>query len=331
MLDYSARVLADSVSEDGVRLSTLEVVIPRFILAEFNTHRVLSRNSASSRAIPVHKMVNQVLTAPFVPHRFSRNQAGMQASEYWVPGDAEYDSARQSWLEARDFAILSVVGLLAGRVESGRLLMDYTKTGQLDGEETLSVLKEYEQRRKDGTLLSTDINTHKQVANRLLENWVWQTIIASGTEWENFVALREHFDAQDQISIPARLVHAALDGSTPEELSAGQWHMPLIMDDEKEEAMANPLLWRKVSAGRCARVSYLTHEGRRDVEADVRLFERLASGGHMSPLEHVATPDDSRQWFGNFRGWKQYRKFFPNEENYADILRAKSEIDWTLE
>lgn len=330
MLDYSARMLADSVSEEGVRLSTLEVVIPRFVLAEMNTHRVLSRNSASSRAIPVHKMIRQVMEHPFVPHRISRNQAGMQASEHWYPEDEQYDSAKRSWLETRDFAVIGVIGLLVGRAESGRFLMDYNKTGKLDLEEIIDVLSAYEKRRKNGELRPTDINTHKQLANRLLENWVWQTIIMSATEWENLIALREHFDAQDQISIPARLIHDELSNSTPTLVKPGQFHMPLILPEEQAEAQADPELWRRISAGRCARVSYLTHDGRRDPEADVRLFSRLADGGHMSPLEHVATPGDNTKWYGNFRGWKQFRKEFENEHNYAEILRAKGEIDWTL-
>ena len=50
----SAKVIADSVSPKGIRLVTIECQFPRFILAQVNTHRVFSRNSASSRAIPIH-------------------------------------------------------------------------------------------------------------------------------------------------------------------------------------------------------------------------------------------------------------------------------------
>ena len=80
-MGYDAKVIKDSISPDGVRLTTLEVTLPRIVLAEFNTHRMLSRNSASSRAIPVRKRIDAVERDPFVPDQFGRNQKGMQASD----------------------------------------------------------------------------------------------------------------------------------------------------------------------------------------------------------------------------------------------------------
>jgi len=102
-LSYDAKILADSIA-DGVRLTTMEVTFPRFILAEFNTHRVFSRNSASSRAIPVEKRIAQVRENPFIPEGFTKNQRGMQASE--LIGDEHQANARHSWLRARDQAVL---------------------------------------------------------------------------------------------------------------------------------------------------------------------------------------------------------------------------------
>ena len=80
-MSYAARVLLDSLSESGVRLTTMEVTFPRFVLAEFNTHRVLSRNSASSRAIPTSKIIDRVEVDPVFPVEWGRNQAGMSASD----------------------------------------------------------------------------------------------------------------------------------------------------------------------------------------------------------------------------------------------------------
>ena len=52
----SAEIIADTYCEfTDERVTTMEVTMHRFVLAEFNTHRVFSRNSASSRAIPVRK------------------------------------------------------------------------------------------------------------------------------------------------------------------------------------------------------------------------------------------------------------------------------------
>ena len=56
-MPYSARILLDSLSPSGARLTTMEVRYPRFIHSEMMTHRVFSRNAASSRAIPIKKMI----------------------------------------------------------------------------------------------------------------------------------------------------------------------------------------------------------------------------------------------------------------------------------
>src|SRR3954470_20670742 len=76
---FDVKILADSRSPADYRLTTLEATFPRFILAEFNTHRSFSRNSASSRAIPITKQVRRVLEQPYVPIEFGSNQPGMQA------------------------------------------------------------------------------------------------------------------------------------------------------------------------------------------------------------------------------------------------------------
>ena len=100
---HSAKILAHSISPVGVQLATMEVVLPRIVLAEFNTHRMLSRNSASSRAIPVEKMIKMVLANPYIPTHWGKNQKGMQA-------DQEVDAetallATSDWLTARDYAV----------------------------------------------------------------------------------------------------------------------------------------------------------------------------------------------------------------------------------
>jgi hypothetical protein len=107
---------------------------------------------------------------------------------------------------------------------------------------------------------------------------------------------------------------AAYRASVPQLIPAGGWHLPLIQDDERE--LPDDLLC-KLSVARCARVSYLTHDGTRDHARDLELYERLLGGGangHWSPFEHVATPAPSADcWSANFAGWEQYRKRFPQE------------------
>jgi thymidylate synthase ThyX len=279
-VSYSAKVLADSIACD-VRLTTLEVTMPRFILAEFNTHRMFSRNSASSRAIPVEKRIAQIRDNPFVPEAFAANKRGMQAGE--ALGAEDQQRAEYQWMQACDWAVLAAERL-------------------------------------------AQIGVHKQWANRLLEPFAWHTVIVTATEWDNFFALRISEHAQPEIRTVAELMRAAMEASTPVSKDHGEWHLPLVYAEDDSafsdlDAEAHPRIdIVKVSVARCARVSYLTHDGKRDVDADLRLHDQLLSNGHMSPFEHAAkvgtNTDD--EFVGNFRKpWLQYRKMLPGEAVYT--------------
>lgn len=299
-MSYDARILADSISPMGDRLTTILVTLPRIVLAEFNTHRMLSRNSASSRAIPVEKRIAMVEADPFVPEAFGKNQKGMQASETLTGEDDE--NAQRAWLDAMRDAI------------------HHAKT--LAG-----------------------LGVHKQLANRLLEPFCWHTIVASATEWSNFFALRCHPDAQPEIRKAAEMMRDVMQASEPKALTEVDWHLPLIDSEDYERAIMVAALdpvdvLKKLcaaSAGRCARVSYLTHEGRRDLGEDVALCDRLISSGHMSPLEHVARPmtldeawdyrmhGSTESFAGNFKGWLQLRKLIPHEADFGARILGNEE------
>jgi thymidylate synthase ThyX len=257
---YSARVLLDSVSPAGVRLTTLEVTFPRFVLAEFNTHRVFSRNSASSRAVPTSKLLERVENDPVLPIEWGRNKAGMSASE--VLSAEEESEAKRVWLEARDAAVASARELMALKV-------------------------------------------HKQALNRLLEPYLWHTVIVTATEWENFFELRCAPNAQPEIRVAAIAMRDAMAASHPNPVGVGEWHLPLLQADESGLELETR---RQISAARCARVSYLTHEGNRELDKDLALYERLRSDRHLSPFEHVATPAEDEGFHANFRGWIQMRR-----------------------
>ncbi len=273
-MGYSAKILLDSISEAGSRLTTFEITFPRIVLAEFNTHRMFSRNSASSRAIPVEKMIKRVIDDPFVPTYWGKNQPGMQAAEEL--DDMAAETARETWLSARDSAVRHVRSLIGPGTE-----------------------------------------VHKQIANRLLEPFMYHTCIVTATEWENFFALRCHPDAQPEIRKIAVMVRDLYLDNFPTKLYSGEWHRPLIQPYEELHYGTAELNF--VSSGRCARVSYLTHDGKRDPEADITLARRLATSGHMSPLEHVAVSMGDTVMYGNFKGWGQFRKSFPNEDNFGAI------------
>lgn len=275
---YSAKILADSLSPSGVRLTTFEVTFPRIVLAEFNTHRVFSRNSASSRAIPVEKQLKKVNEDPFIPIYWGKNQKGMQADQEL--SDVEQLVATCEWIEARDKAVEATEKLLA-------------------------------------------LGVHKQITNRLLEPFMWHTVIVTATEWDNWRGLRCNKDAQPEIRRIADMMMELLDSNSPERLAEDSWHLPLVNDRKElvaEGYSVTDLV--KICIGRCTRVSYLTHDGKRDPKADIELCERLLKSGHMSPFEHAARPatDAVPTFHGNFRGWIQARKLIRDEDNFLKVL-----------
>lgn len=120
-----AKVLADSVSPAGVRLTTFELKFPRFLLAQFNTHRQLSRNARSSRAVPTAKLIEEIRNDPVVPV-FRANLKGMVAGDKLDELDQE--EATHTWLAACDYAIDRAADLLGRNVAKetvNRLLEPY--------------------------------------------------------------------------------------------------------------------------------------------------------------------------------------------------------------
>jgi thymidylate synthase ThyX len=257
---YQADVLIDSVSPGGHRLTTFVLRFPRFVLPEFNTHRMFSRNASSSRAIPTAKLMKQLREDPVEPVAWGRNQAGMQAREELSAEEAR--AAAAVWHEARESALSHADQLRA-------------------------------------------LGAHKQIVNRVLEPWMWASVIVSSTTYDNFFTLRCHPDAQPEIKRLADLMRAAYEGSAPVLVEPGGWHLPFI-DGPDDRAL--PLdVQKQVSVARAARVSYLNHAGARDVDADLVLHQRLLDAGHWSPFEHVAMATDGHQAFNNFVGWQAYR------------------------
>lgn len=106
MTEISAQIVCDSVSPTGKRITTMQLKYPRFVHAEFMTHRLFSRNASSSRAIPVNKIIEQVETNPAMPIHWGANQPGMQA--FQEVKDSAQECCRQGWLDARDQVVCVV-------------------------------------------------------------------------------------------------------------------------------------------------------------------------------------------------------------------------------
>jgi len=266
----SAKILLDSKSPMGSRITTFQLKFHRFILSEFNTHRMFSRNAASSRAIPTKKMLDQLRLDPAIPVKWGKNQPGMSATEELSP--VEQSLCLDAWLRARDNAIATVTALL----------------------ETVPL--------------------HKQVINRLLEPWMWSHVIMTVTDHPtqlgNFFSLRTDGNApQPEMFQLATIMQDAYKASEPTLLHFGEWHLPLIKPADLLTMGQQTALM--CSAARCARVSYLNHDGTEpNVEKDIELFNQLYGSRHMSPFEHQAEP--AAGWWANFKGWRSQRYVLEN-------------------
>ena len=275
MFQPSARVIADSVTPNGDRITTFEIKLHRYVLAEFNTHRVNSRNFQSSRACPVEKMIANVIEDNVYPLHWGRKQKGMVA-------DLEIDEADQLeaiaiWDEAREAAIGYVKRLL-------------------------------------------EIDVHKQVANRLLEPFMAITGIVTATDYSNFFDQRCHSDAQPEIRALAIAMRGAYEQSEPMLIRPNEgipWHIPFLKQEDWELWHENELTYQdliKISVGRCARVSYLNHDGDRSIKDDIKLHDRLLTSKppHFSPFEHIAEAMPNSDRYANFQGWQSYRNQLEN-------------------
>lgn len=265
----------------------MKVRFHRFVLAEFNTHRVFSRNSASSRAIPLEKQLAKLAEGPSFPISWPVEQAGMQGGSELMGDDLK--AAQELVERVYENTIREIV---------------YYK-------DTLESLHGDEKTAKQHRL-------HKSVINRLIEPFMEHEVIVTATEWQNFFDQRCSPLAQPEIRVAAEDMRAALSNSTPRIVKYGEWHLPLIHAQDldfveefsRESGYDFWLVAAAISVARCARVSYLTHEGVRDQTKDLELFNNLISANppHWSPLEHVATPAELLDRpLGNFTGWEQLR------------------------
>lgn len=318
MTKISATIVADSKNKFGNRLTTFVLTFPRYILAEFNTHRMLSRNSASSRAIPFAKMLASVQSNPFIPIAWMKDHKGMQGTDYFTEEEAA--PILEDWLVARDSAVERAVSL---------------------GNKNLT----------------------KQIVNRILEPYMWHTVIVTASEWQNFFALRASEFADIHIQKLAYEMLEAYNNSEPKELKDGEWHIPF--GDNIDFELLRPIIAKdrnvdpmfvtefsqgidkyklKIASARCARISY-TVVGEEDkvdnYENDIKLHDRLSSSGHWSPMEHCGQAMDDQQfnflssfnaddgeegtwgWSANFRGFIQYRKIFAGENKTDDRVLEK--------
>ncbi len=336
-MKYPSVQLANQITVEVVAYSTNErrtakVVTfafeyPRFIHAELMTHRVFSRNAASSRAVPVKALVDMVYNRPAMPTHWGKNQPGMSAKEECnnpvevLPN--VFLPREQAWQYGASFA--------------GNLALAFDKAGY-----------------------------HKQIVNRLTEPFQRFRVIVTTTELDNFLHLRNHEEAQPEIQKVAQGVanilgyvddglETLLEKATPEVLHPGEYHTPYVDHDRDEEGTlryyvqseSGPFYLTlteamKISSSCAAQVSYRKLDDSIDKAESV--YHRLVTSQpvHASPFEHQCTPmgldcfdlenpqqqalmlevlqhpgvthvdNKGRIWSGNFCGFIQHRQLIPN-------------------
>ena len=320
---YSAEVLADSVSgQTGTRLFTVMATFPRFILAEVNTHRVFSRNSASSRAIPPEKHIKRLKENFFIPEAFHKRVKGMGQGK--ALDKEQQKEAREKWIAGRDAAIQTAESLLE-----------------------LDISKSHVNRVLEPFMWHTAIITSTE----------WSNFFALRVPESDEVDY--DFPAQPEFQKIGILIRQAMRGSNPMLLiDSDEWHTPLVKEDEEysDWDQWTPKIKAEISSGRCAKVSYETQDFE-DPHASISRTHGLIENGHMSPTEHAArvrTPEevlalrhmqegirnmyangtieknltdrllDQSEFIGNFRDFVQLRKEIPHEENRVGHLEERA-------
>lgn len=304
----TATVIADSISADtGIRMTTLEITYPRFILAELNTHRMLSKNSASSRAIPILSMLAQIVANPAGPVHWGKNQGGMQAKQELT--GIKLHAAQAVWRAQ-----------LVGAAFFARLMS------------WCGVHKQ----------ITNRITESGMVMKTVISGTEWANLIylrAHPDAQPEFRDLAEKIEAALAESTPKKLfpgewhvpyIQTSRD-STTNELIYTDSHATRLSVEEA----------RIISASCCAQVSYRKSDD--TLEKAKKIFRLLIESKpcHASPVEHQATPmsedmfsnwstapsmlrtagvthqdTNGMLWSGNLRGWVQFRKTIPDEAKW---------------
>jgi hypothetical protein len=288
----SATVIADSINSSGNRLTTLELVYPRFILAEVNTHRMLSKNSASSRAIPIARMMELIDESPAEPVFWGANKPGMSATEELQ--QPKLMNAQILWSNAKDMALEFVS------------MMD-----------ELGLHKQIANRISEPWQMMKSVVSGTEWTNML---WLRNHDAAQPEFHELARCVAEAFEK----AVPQFLSPGQWHLPYVKSELQGQFVQVFENDLTLEDA-------QKVSASCCAQVSYRRLDDSVGKALDIYNKLVGMDRAHASPFEHLGTPMTvptpfapyergvthkdikNKMWSANFQGWIQYRKLLPNE------------------
>lgn len=223
-----AEIVADSLSPQGDRLTSVLITFPRIILAEVNTHRMLSKNTSSSRAIPFAKMLETVQNDPFIPIAVQWEHKGMQGDSYLTQRD--YEAFVSSWLHAKEKAVLSAEQLhgqgatkqLVNRLLEPFMWTTMLITGSREGWNNFFHLRCPAYDLGDGVIHKSRKDALKYILNNNLDKF--EGIFITELDW----LLANKGQAEIHMMLLSEKIYDAVQESVPIQLEADEWHIPLI-------------------------------------------------------------------------------------------------------
>jgi thymidylate synthase ThyX len=275
-MEISAKVIQDSITVGGVRLVTLELEYPRFIHSEFMTHRVFSRNAASSRAIPIEKMMEQVVSDPAMPVYWGINKAGMQADEE----HPDVEQCQSVWRKAARAAVYAATEL---------------KDLGLHKQVVNRLLEPF------------------QMMKTVVSATDWANFFALRAHPDAQPEIQELAMKMQKVMESSTPVDISMGGwHVPyvyrfEDTETGQIQYGIDSGGDIEEITKDQAIM--ISASCCAQVSYRKNDD--SIEKAEKIYDLLVNNKpiHASPFEHQARPAYLGETkTGNFRGWLQNRQ-----------------------
>ena len=317
MSKIEAIVVADSTNPQNDRLTSVLVTMPRIILSEMNTHRMLSKNTSSSRAIPFNKMVESVQNDPFIPIAWQKHHSGMQGNEY-ITDSTIVEECISSWLAGRDDMIeiaanmncnQEVTKQICNRLLEPFMWTTMLITGSKEGWENFFSLR-CPQYSFGSNTTTPKIWKSRKDAVKDFPDWIsrndfyWNTINKG--------------QAEIHIMALAECIWDAVNESTPKQLKAGEWHIPFEnkidlrelaniiphYQNNNGDIINNKKLTEakvQISTAMAAHTSYTTvgNEPVKTYEDWIKLHNKLVAYDppHSSPMEHCARVMSNEEYF----------------------------------
>ena len=297
-----AEIVGHSLSPQGDELISVLCTFPRIILAEVNTHRMLSKNTSSSRAIPFKKMVEAVQENPFIPIAWQKEHKGMQGFEYFTKKvnveTTDLGDLKLAWLEARDYAIkqstwLNKVGVtkqLCNRLLEPFMWTTMLITGSREGWDNFFKLRNPQYKIHQGTYKSKKEALKYGLSNGELKNW-------SDLDW------LQNNEGQAEIHIMdlAEKIYDEYQNSVPLQLKAGEWHLPMLPKEAENLSIKDKLKW---CVGIHANTSYtVVGDGKTlTLEHASRIHDKCKKEVHSSVFEHCARAMSDDECYSYVKG-----------------------------